>query len=350
MAATISQNLPRTFYKLAPKWACKVCDLGSRELALKKKLSSKEPIYKIAYMMAGMFASTENIAEQMCNLSSEVIFNSETGQMWIYEHRQSDSLPKSTADSQRLYHFVRVLVTKWFARDEANYLLEHSHITTCFFVWYFTTPDLFYKDNVIKQTTRNGIQRIWTPLILDKKPKKKSVQSVPKKDVKLATTTDPLLPKQQSQQAQLRQDIQDLIANSTSASIEWDDPLGVHLLVSECLAGGTHLSIKQTKKLQNRYNDYTKLTEKINKTLGKIRKVEAANAKLAPAAPPAPPTSNSASEPDKLGRMPDSPPELIRRNAECSGCATNQANQEAHIGGCLPDEDEDEVPDSWEDL
>ena len=347
MAATISQNLPRTFYKLAPRWAGKVCELGSRELVLKKNWSSKEPIYKIAYMMAGMFASTENIAEQIRNLSSEVIFNSETGQIWIYEHRQSDSLPKSTADSQRLYGLVRVLVTKLFDRNEANYLLEHKHITTCFFVWYFTTPDVFYKDNVIKQTTRNGIQRIWTPLILDKKPKKESVKSVPKKDVKLATTTDPLLPKQQSQQAQLRQDIQDLIANSSSASIEWDDPLRVHAAVSECLAGGTELSIKQTKKLQNRYNDYIKLTEKINKTLGKIRKVEAANAKLAPAAPP---TLNSASEPDELDPMPDSNPELIRRNA-CSGCATNQANQLAHMGGCLPDEDEeDEVPDSWEDL
>jgi hypothetical protein len=217
-------------------------------------------------------------------------------------------------------------------------------------VWYFTTPDVFYKDSVIKQTTRNGIQRVWTPLILDKKPKKESVQSVSQKSVKPATTTDTLLPKQQSQQAQLRQDIQELIANSNSASIEWDDPLRVHLAVSECLAGGTELSIKQTKKLQNRYNDYTKLTEKINKTLGKIRKVEEANAKLAPAEPAPPSNGNGASEPDELGPMPDSHPELIRKNAECSGCATNQANQEAHIGGCLPDEDEDEVPDSWEDL
>jgi len=356
--AAVSQNFPRTFYKLAIKWNTKICDLGSRELGLNKKWSSSEPIYKIAYMMSAMFGSMENIAEQMRDLSSQVVFVSETEQVWIYDHRQSDSLPKSNADSQRLYDFVRILVTKWFNRDDANYLLDHNHITTCFFVWYFTTPDLFYKDNVIRQTTRNGIQRVWTPLILNKKPsaRKEPATAGFKKTAKLMNTTDTLLPKQQNQQAQLRRDIQALIGSSSP--IEWADPLRVHLLISECLAGTAEadLSIKQTKKLQKIYNEYTKLTEKINKTLGKIHKVQVANAKLAP-----PQDSVPVVDDDQLEEMPASNPTLIRQDADslgyeakqmCSGCATNQANQEAHIGGCLPDdiEEDDDVPDSWEDL
>ena len=101
------------------------------------------------------------------------------------------------------------------------------------------------------------------------------------------------------------------------------------------------------------------IAAKINKTVGKINKVERANAKIA--IQPKEPVWDA-----ELGSPPMSPPELIRQSAfegepsspvECPGCATGQANQLAHMGGCLPDElvadtleGEEDVPDSWEDL
>jgi hypothetical protein len=374
MASTVSQNFPRTFYKLAPKWeAALVVGRGagklSNEMSIKKNCSTNEPIYKIASLMAEKFTSTENIVEEMREVSNKVIFNSEAEQMWIYDHRQSDSLPKSNTDLTRVYQFVRALVTKLFGRDDAYYMLEkHGHITACFFVWYFTTPNVFYKDKVIKQTTRNGIQRIWTPLILDKKPKVSAVQSVSKKVVKSGNTTDTLLPKQQNQQSQLRKEIESLLKmGNSSVSIDWDEQHSVHLVVSKFLTGVNELSINQTKKLQKLYNEYTKLTDKINKTLDKIRKVELENSKKLVGLVSQVELIREEWE-DELGTPPNSPPRLVRQSAcdnyeeppsspaelpDCPGCANGQPNQLAHMGGCLPEpleNDEDEVPESWEDL
>ena len=121
----------------------------------------------------------------------------------------------------------------------------------------------------------------------------------------------------------------------------------------------TDLSIKQNKKLQKLYNEYTTITGKINKTMEKINKVQRANAKIVAIAQPI-------EWPKELGTPPDTPPPLIRQSAcelgyeepactpvECWGCSDNQPNQEAHYGGCLPDTldvEDDEVPDTWEDL
>jgi len=121
------------------------------------------------------------------------------------------------------------------------------------------------------------------------------------------------------------------------------------------------LSIKQNKKLQKIYHEYTTVTTKINKSMEKINKAQRANAKIV----------TQQKEPVwacELGTPPACPTVLIRQSAceaepcsptelpECLGCSTGQANQLAHMGGCLPDEleaaeeEEDDVPDSWEDL
>ena len=354
---SVSQNLPRTFYKLADKWDKKV---GSRNFESKcwtlSSSDTREPIHKVACLMSEMLGKEPTgLPQRLSQLSVECQWTSNQ-QVWIYDMRQSDSLPKTQTDTQRLYGFVEALLKNWFNGEDRDYLLKHVHIATCFFVWYLTKPNFFYKDQVMKQTTRNGIQRVWTPLLLDKKlkPKKEPANtSAPKSQ--FTTTTDALLPKQQQQQAKLKKDIETLIAATTleNASLEWEDPHRLHLKISECMTNSNlGLSIKQNKKLQKIYNDYTTVTTKINKTMEKITKIERANAKLAPKLEPA--------WDDELGPPPNSPPELIRQSAcelvsECWGCETSQPNQMAHMGGCLPDEleageAEEEVPDSWEDL
>lgn len=345
--ASVSQNLPRTFYKLAEKWDKKV---GTRNFEAQGCWSAascdlKDHAYKVASMMSDKLALMT--PDQFSTLSSECVKTS-SDQVWIYDMRHSDTLPKSPADSQRLYNFVKLLVLSAFETKDKNYLLDHNHITTCFFVWYFTKPNFFFKDKMMRQTTRNGIQRVWTPLILKKKPKTQTTSiavSVPK----ISSTTDALLPKQQQQQTKLKNDIQALV----NGNLEWEDPLAVHIKISEIIASSdSGLSIKQNKKLQKLYSDYTTVTAKINKTMLKIKKVEHANSKIVFT------PLNSPEFIDKLGPPPDSPPELVRQSADelgyedtkCAGCEGNQPNQEAHMGGCLPDLDAEEVPDSWEDL
>ena len=354
--ASVSQNLPRTFYKLAGKWDKKV---GARNFEASGCWTTvscdlKDHAYKVASLMSDKLASMT--PDQLKSLSSECVKTS-SDQVWIYDTRHSDTLPKSQDDSQRLYNFVKLLVLSVFDTKDKNYLLDHNHITTCFFVWYFTKPNFFFKDKVMKQTTRNGIQRVWTPILLNKKPKPQTTPiavSAPK----ASSTTDALLPKQQQQQTKLKKDIQAL----HNGNLDWEDPLTLHLKISEFIANSdSGLSIKQNKKLQKFYNDYTTITAKINKTLAKINKVKLANAKIVVPSP-----NSTATEVDELGPPPDFSPQLVRQSAcelgyedaesseiKCPGCEGNQANQEAHMGGCLPDSDdleEEDVPDSWEDL
>lgn len=171
----------------------------------------------------------------------------------------------------------------------------------------------------------------------------------------LSTTTDALLPKQLQQQAKCQKDIVALLDFTTlsNTSLEWEDPHRLHLKLSECMANtDSGLSIKQNKKLQKIYHEYTTVTTKINKTMEKINKAQRANARIV----------TQKKEPvwaRELGTPPASPTVLIRQSARvrvCMGCSTGQANQLAHMGGCLPDEleaaeeEEDDVPDSWEDL
>lgn len=364
MSSTISQNLPRTFHKLAEKWDKKV---GSRNFESKcwtlATTDSRDPIHRVALLMStelGKYSGTS--VQRFSQLSVECV-TTEAGQIWLYDMRQSgDSLPKSQDDTQRLYGVVRAVISQWFNGEDRFYLEKNIHIAVSFFVWYYTKPNFFYNDNVMRQTTRKGIQRVWTPLFVGKRPK---LQSEPKpastSKSRLASTTDALLPKQQHQQENLRKDIQALITSTTlsNSALDWEDSRRLHGQISEILVNtDSGLSIKQNKKLQNKYNEYVTLSTKIKKTTDKIRKTELANSKIV--TPKKEPVWD-----DRLGTPPDSPPKLVRQMAdflgyveddsaaasECVGCRTCQPNQLAHMGGCLPDEfDEDEVPDSWEDL
>ena len=362
--ASISQNLPRTFYKLAEKWDKKV---GTRNFESKCWTSSsddnREPIHKVAYIMSEKFLrESTSLCHGLSKLSVECQLTANE-QIWIYNMRQSDALPKSHTDTQRLYKFVEVLLRSWFVGQEQDYLFQNVHIATSFFVWYFTKPNFFYKDQVMRQTTRKGIQRIWTPLLLEKKEKQQKesvILTTPKSQC--AITTDALLPKQQQQQSKLQKDIEALLDSTTltNSSLDWGDSRRVHLKVSECVANSNSgLSTKQNKKLQKIYNEYTTITTKINKSMDKIRKVERANAKIV--------SPQVAAEEPMWGDLGPPPPMTVlrRHNAEhedkvevedtdghCWGCESGQANQQAHMGGCLPDEIEgdDDVPDSWEDL
>lgn len=351
--SSISQNLPRTFYKLAEKWDNKV---GTRNYESKcwtmSSVDNREPIHKVACLMSEKLGSqSSDMFHKLVALSPDCQ-GTPSQQIWIYDMRQSDTLPKSQADTQRLYGFVEKLLKSWFDDQEKDYLFQNVHIATCFFVWYFTKPNFFYKDNVTKQTTRHGIQRVWTPLLLGKKMKlQKEPVNAPASKSQFSTTTDALLPKQKQQQDKLRKDIVALLdsTNLSNTSLEWDDQRRLHLKISECLANSdSGLSIKQNKKLQKTYNEYTTISAKINKTMLKINKVERANSKIA--IPPKEPVWDNV-----LGPPPILPPKLVRQSAcELHYGANGQANQSEHVGGCVPDEleaNEDEnVPDSWEDL
>ncbi len=190
----------------------------------------------------------------------------------------------------------------------------------------------------MKQTTRNGIQRIWTPFFIAKQTKVVSQTPTPRADSKrsVITTTDAMLPKQQVEQEKIRTSIAKIFKDAGGKLFAWDDPLNVHRNISGAIANNDRIfSIKQTKKLQNLYNEYTKITSKIDETMRKRAKADFVNTRImnrtqSPGGEPAlSPTSSGAAEETVESGVGDKPVEAV------SPCLQNL---------------EEEVVDSWEDL
>lgn len=329
--SSISPNLPRAFCKLSTTWNKRAGTRSSCQgVWSKTSSSSSEPINHVPAIMSGLFEDGDRV-EQMAHCLFEVNPKTTTKkdeQIWIYNMRNSDAMPRTQQDTQKLYSFVRSCLSLWCDRETNIYLEKNIHISVCFFVWYFTTPSYFYIDNVITQTTRKGVQRIWTPLLLNKEPKTVVKSTV--KDVSVrqkAKTTDVLLPKHQTRKHHLCSEIETLVG-----PLEWSEQVRVHLKISGFLSASsqeTHLSIGQKKKLQKLYNEYTELSLKIKKTNEKINKTKILNSKIATSQP---------EWAEELGPPPKST-NLIRENADTlQSCSRD----------CLAQEDAD-VPDSWED-
>lgn len=361
MAASTSQNFPRTFFRLQRRWDEKV---GRRNVTAgiwsdATFNQQQAPSYdRVPHIMEQLFQQAD-FAQVLKSVSLNTKLSLDERSVWVYDMRNSDALPRTTQDEKKLYEYVKLIIANSFPQNSGrqirtprSYLEDNIHVAVCFFVWCLTKPNFFFKDKVISQTTRNGIQRVWTPLLLEKEPKSRPISNSTR-SAKPApkVTTDAMLPKQLQEQSRLRSNIEEIMGTK----VEWDDSSYRHIQISEAInATGdeTTISIKNIKKLQKIYNDYTKLEIKIVKSQEKIRKIEFANSKLVasqsflPSPPPLirqPFTENDGGEAEEPVQV------------SCSGCAENAPNQLAHVGpgGCLGDDDllePEEVVDSWEDL
>lgn len=351
MSSSNSQNFPRTFFRLTSKWDKKAGRRNSTQsIWADVGVSQKEPVSYVPCVMSGLFenqSQPEKMYRRLCEI--QPTGTREAGnQVWIYNMRTSDPVPRTFQDEQKLYSFVRTMLNSWCDRDTFRYMEKHIHICVCFFVWYFTKENFFYSDKVIRQTTRNGIQRVWTGILIGKEPISSHARMLSEAPARTPIiTTDTLLPKQQQQQEKLKTDIELMFSSTTVAQrpLVWEDSQHLHVKVSECITNSSSgLSVNQTKKLQKMYNEYITITAKINKTLEKIRKVERANAKIVL------PTQTTGNEPGAWARELGAPPPipLLRRyNAEFEAASDTPPMTDAHMGGCAPDDD---VPESWEDL
>ena len=354
MAASTSQNLPRTFLRLQRRWDEKAGRRGVTagiwsDTSFNRQQSASYD--RVPHIMEQLFLQTE-FAEVLKTVSPNTKLSPDEKSVWVYDMRNSDALPRTTQDEKKLYDFVRLIIANSFPQSSGrqigtpkSYLEDNIHVAVCFFVWCLTKPNFFFKDKVISQTTRNGIQRVWTPLLLEKEPKNRPVSNTSRsaKPALKSATTDVQLPKQLQEKSRLCADIEKIIGTK----LDWEDPISLHSKISQAInvtGSEATISIKNTKKLQKLYNEFTKLEAKISKTQEKIRKIEFANSKIV-----------QQDWDNKLGPPPKSPPVLERGVPvldfdSCAGCTANQPNQLAHAGGCLPDPLNENVPDSWEDL
>jgi hypothetical protein len=326
--ATVSQNFPRTYYNLAKTWDAKVGSMSFEQVSFKENKTNKDRIARLLHAefktqangpagIVQVFAHIGDLMSKHFNMDNVSMYDNS---IWIYNMRASDTLPKSPNDLKRLYQFVRIAISQWFNGENANFLTDdrNIHITVSFFLWYITKPHFFFKDKVTRQTTRYGIERIWTPLLLAKEVKMQAPTIPSAKPKTLIKTTNAQLPKWE----QLATDIKFKISNITGRTFSWEDSFTLHGEISEALSD-KDLNTNQIKKLQKQYSEYQVLFQKISKAKGKIMEAEMDNAKIV------------RSE--------------THSSTACVGCEQNQPNQLAHIGGCLEDPDEFEVPDNWEE-
>lgn len=334
--ASVSQNFPRTYYNLAKTWDAKVGNMSFEQASFIDNKTNKERIARLLHAEfktqangpSGIVIELARIGDLMSDHYNMDNVSMYDNSIWIYNMRTSDTLPKSPNDLKRLYQFVKIAISQWFASSNEIFLADdrNIHITVSFFVWYITKPHFFFKDKVTRQTTRFGIERIWTPLLLAKKVSNAQPQTTKViKSKQPVQITNALLPKQQKAQENLRLHMEKL----TDCTFEWENSHSLHLNISKYLSGN-ELNINQQKKLQKTYNEYIALTEKVNKTLTKIRKTDMANAKIVKVKP-----EESVEEENwEEGQFVGEKRVLVDKSAEEE----------------VPDNWEDEeVPDNWED-
>lgn len=266
--------------------------------------------------------------------------------LWIYTMRQSDALPKTTQDMERLFIFVRMFVEQHLDSDYCVYVMKHYNIAVCFFVWFFTTPNFFFNKKVVKQTTRGGIKKIWRSILLVKPPVIIiTAVSQHKRGVNhQASILSNLEKEKESIQLNILSIIQSVHPNFT---IQWDSH-DCHVKISETLQYNQtyYISGKKNKKILKLYQDYQTINEKIKCSKKSISSVNHQQ-HMKPLTINIP--NNSHTIDWSPFDSPPSPPKLIRHNAMIEGQILPTVTT-VDVEGPYPLHTDDDVPDSWEDL
>ena len=63
--------------------------------------------------------------------------------IWIYNMKINNAFPATARDIEYLYRYVRKFIEKYFDNTTIEYLNKDPDIPVYFFIWYFTTPDVF---------------------------------------------------------------------------------------------------------------------------------------------------------------------------------------------------------------
>ena len=337
--ASISTNFPRTFYKLSVTWSKKAGKRTSKD-AIFLKCPQAEPISYVPHVVGAALNRADDLVGALKALVPAA--HQSDGGLWVYTMRTTDAMPRTTADTERLYAFVRKLLkTDWFDASARMYLEKHIHITVAFFVWWFTTEGFHFATNEIRQTTYHGIRRVWTPVLLPKAPvllpktpttpvRREAPRPSGVKHSAVASA------KEVAKCRELRANILALVREEhPDFAVEWEDDVRVHLKVSGCfeMNNDYYVTGKKSKKLQKMYQDYSKLKKK-----GAVSAALAEEELQADA-------EELQADAEELQADAEEPAAEVT----CSGCLTHQPNQLAHVGpgGCLGEE---ETPESWEDL
>ena len=352
--ASHKQNMGSIYKKLASSWN-KKCGQRDCNANVFQGTVATQPLYHVASLMNPVICDIRtraNIVNELKNVDPNVVIGSETANsVWIYDMRASDGAPKTEQDTARLKHYVGLFIKTYFDAHTQNYLLQHINISACFFVWFFSTPNYFYATNETRQTTRYGIQKVWTETLLRKKP-----SVTPKPTMKLVKQRGEMhqvnvLSKLLNEQETLETKIANLVHSEyPTIAFDWTNVKDVHGKIAECFVmnGKCYINGKKSKKLQMWYHDHQKIRDKVARAKFGIEqsKIQERNEKMAAA--------NMMASIDADGFPPVV--KLVRQNAEFPGCETTvwssseECSDESFGAEAEVKPEAEDIPESWEDL
>lgn len=247
--------------------------------------------------------------------------------IWIYNMKINGVLPATARDIEYLYRYVRKFIEKYFDNTTIEYLNKDPDIPVYFFIWYFTTPDIFN----INMRGKNKYCE-WESILLERIPiyVPQNVSNILniKNDYECVDEGNNLLKLEKEKNIQVNKI--NVLIKSVHPTCYLDEENNNYYKskLLECMTRDTefYVGAENTKILDRLYENYVNIINKINiEKIEKIEKIEDTFWK-------------------PCGRPPLSPPKLERQSADCLmnsktcyGCINKQPNQLAHMdeGGCM---------------
>ena len=307
-----SSDFTTGYYKLKKLWNNKsgMRDFNSKLFINTTPEEKRYHIPSILYTLLNNLHKNSNIINELRSvdiINTKLDNNSNSNKIWIYNMKIDSPLPETPRDLENIYRFVRKFIEKHFDDITIKYLNKEPDISVYFFIWFFTTPNIFNIDE----------KKEWEMILLRRVPIyiPVNVSNI----LNINDETKNLLEKEKK----LEENKINALIKSVHPTCYLDESnqYQYKLKLLECMTINNRFYIgeKKSKILHELYQNYVNIINKIN-----VEKIELDDWRPPPLNYPKLETQIVVDE------------YSIKTN-KCIGCINNQPNQLAHmdIGGCL---------------
>ena len=287
-----SSDFTTGYYKLKKLWNNKsgMRDFNSKLFINTTPEEKRYHIPSILYTLLNNLHKNSNIINEL--RSVDVIntkLDNNSNKIWIYNMKIDSPLPETPRDLENIYRFVRNFIEKHFDDITIKYLYKEPDISVYFFIWFFTTPNIFNIDE----------KKEWEMILLRRVPIyiPVNVSNI----LNINDETNNLLEKEKK----LEENKINALIKSVHPTCYLDESnqYQYKLKLLECMTINNRFYIgeKKSKILHELYENYVNIINKINVETQIV--VD----------------------------------EYSMKTKTCGGCINNQPNQMAHmdIGGCM---------------
>lgn len=234
------------------------------------KVPYNDVVFNTANMLNTLFKEMNNETSILVALNKkwikyrstqiyDVVFKD--NMFWFYDMRKSDSCPRTQNDYERAGNFMDFIIEHFVSNEEDKiYLRKNMNISTSFMIWYFTTPNYYYIDNITKHSCRHGNVKTWKQVLYNKKPKE--IKHFEKKEYNkyknMSFLDESKIPNQQKKVNQMFAHLE----KELGVSLIKGDNYVNHSRISDLLKE-SRLGANKYKRLNKYYQEYQKENKKL---------------------------------------------------------------------------------------